>query len=1341
MSRDTNSHKRQLSALAVAMIVLLSPLVGYATQNMPQAQIKAATDTVNTASTEITTKLEDTVNTAENAANETVNNTSSIMDEEPKSSHKSSVEGKANEPAEFTALNQLLSVDGEPDKLQDEAHKAEGNESNQRSISDLMYEVWTSPSEANAGQQIDPFAQRQASWIENLLDGAISSATASEGSFNYFIVDDVKSASEMSSGVKLSQLWHETPFRLTKNSRLPDGDFKQEFKDALNRGFSYISYLLHQNNPYRSVYNIPVLFLNEQGSQHILKVHHEFEPFKITAGKDQVRGNNPFLILDRRYDSGNCAGSGILEADLLGKCGLEDRSNLRMGVVVIPYLPQLVVNEGIYTEQNRHITPNVMKFNALASGVDIASRLAGISSSLDVYLYQRGASKFADNLSTFDQHLYSKCLQGFVKPSMSLIDIYPKCNLTSQKSCALYFVGSDVQRILGLHAGKRFDLGQDVKLPVISADSQEQMAVNRFGSGLYTVSSVDLAQIAKSQAQKRALKEDNVAKEDAAALSALTVDTMHHVLVDVEPASFETSSTISSAAKAATRTLSSGSTALSSASGAEKAKLQEQFEQQNAETKDKVALKAELNAELAQTADNNGVAVDNTNLIDGFPAVPDMQSTALVKSATLETSRTEVKNTTKTESITQAKSSTSTADQTAQMASNDERQQIDEGEYSTKGDEAQVKANASSGKDKVQLSASSEKTENTKEVASTQSPLSISASVANVLSEAGDPNKSKVKLSLEKLNSTESNSSRFGIPVYFDEFGQPFLGLRNTLLSYGDYKNYNFLTEAEMMVLSDLGYSIESAEFYGTSIYSSGSTEQRLLHKITQNFGLYDHSNKTYSKQPSIMPSAVGLHVYGDFNDIAHSSNFNLAGNGAIGVRVDGCDNYYYQQKDSSIDSSGAEGSGVAFTYGRNNAAYIGGKVKATGSKGVAIRVDMGSNINSDLVEFRGSYIRARSLDYHNGILNAQDAAAVPLLEELNGPQVTDLTISGQVEGRRAAIYIDESSLVRNINLSSKAQITGGIYSTWNPSIDGAGNIKVKHDSRRSHLVDAIVQYPVSDIETTREVAARELTTRLNLGVKLDERQRVILEGDEEDRFDGLLVGDPASRTVINGSINGGSIKVRHYDGLTTVNGDVRAYAVEIYKGVLRLNSPESSIHQINFLKLHPNTVLDLVDGKPSQTYVQENVSFDRASRVRVDVDADGTLLDELNYMGQLWADDYQVRIEPAVTYETMKSLATNPKIMLDFMTKFMQQANEKLAPASITVRFPRYIWDSAGGYGRELKCAARGCRMGSFVSSDVVSKYDNIQPWRYYLAFGGLLVALLAFYTAYFLKRIKNKA
>ena len=328
---------------------------------------------------------------------------------------------------------------------------------------------------------------------------------------------------------------------------------------------------------------------------------------------------------------------------------------------------------------------------------------------------------------------------------------------------------------------------------------------------------------------------------------------------------------------------------------------------------------------------------------------------------------------------------------------------------------------------------------------------------------------------------------------------------------------------------------------------------------------------------------------------------------------------------------------------------------------------------------------------------------------------------------------------MKSINVTSNARLTGGIYSTWNPRSTGTGDILVSHDAKRS-VIDAVVQYPRDphDSLTGNEFITNFLNTDINLGVTLDERNRVLYT----DSSKRLPLGNDQSRVVLSGDVSSNTFKLRHIAGKSTILGNVRASSVDVFSGILSLCSPQDfATNQIGSLRVHNNAVLDYVNGKSSNTYVQSNVVLGSNVTIRVDVDAEGRILDEVSWNGDFNVRNYQFTVEPGMPYNEIRRLSADPKAMLNFISNFMRNANQKFAVVGVTVRVPNYIWDSAGNYGRELKCNARGCRIGAFTSSNALkTSITNAERWRYIVSFSGLVLLILGTYAYFYVPRVLAK-
>lgn len=1175
--------------------------------------------------------------------------------------------------------------------------------------------------------QLDPLVQEKLSWWRRLwLKGFhfVETASANElldsSSHSFLRPQLMTSFAPLQDQAALGQvdLLASVPFKFTEDMLLPAGEKELKMVDQIHHGMSFVSYLLHMYKPTTLEYHVPLFVVDPSA---LTQVGHDYHfasqsPANVNASNKAIatkyggdiqaklKGdserkylNNLNIAIDGVYgmapqaehgaatltqeqgtdttatvESGYaaCQGMTVIEADLKGQCQTEQ---YYQGMLLLSLPIAEVQREGIFNEPQMQVTPNVLQANYFAQGVDLAARLIGLNSG-----YEPRNTTFTGPLHSFDKHLYSTSLKGFISAGLDWSNIAKGCGQDQQDgACQLYFVGQNVNNLLR-HGNE------------ISGFNLKQQASLNVGTPYAQISNFSYD-----------LKNKDDAVEEAKVLA-----TTNNVLHDAK--AIDSGAEDSTKSDQATNFIFGSNSSmrylLQIPSYFVKEVLKEREQtQNNVEAKD-----VEHNQEHIELIEK---MAGYTRVIINATAADDAQH---------EQEHTELieKMANITEEIIKGKTI---------AKSQETNEKID-----ADGELAKLSAQAADG-----------------------TLSEVDDSFVEILQETSEQNKTsedKVKAIDLLQNDNKIDKKRqyvqvydwpqdlYGIPVTFNSMGQPHLGLRNSLLSKDQYKNYPSLIEAEMAALSDLGYMIEFREFFGHSIYSMGSKDHRIGRNVQNNFALYDHASEQYDKRaPSLTPLSVGLHLYGSYNDVVHSSNVLTDGEGSMGVRVDGSENFYYQTPKSSIVVGGFGGVGLGFTYGRDNSAYISGRISALGMMGIGIKVDMGSNIYSDLVEYRGSYLRVRTLDHLLGKSTASEAAQVPLTDELNGPQVKELIVDGLVEGADAAIYIDESSFVKSINVTSKAVLKGGIYSTWNPQATGNGTIVISHDAKRG-LIDGVVQYPrrPHDGFTSLEFINNYLTTNVNLGVALDEHNRIRYT----DRTQRLPVGNDKSKVELDGDLSGNTFKIRHIAGKSKILGNVRANSVDVFSGILSMCSPQNfATNQVGSLRIHNDAVLDLVNGKSSHTYVQGNVVIGSNASLRVDADPDGQLLDQISWHGDISVRNYQLLVEPALPYNEIRRLSSDPKAMLQFVTNFMRAVNQRFVGNSLSVRMPKHVWDSAGNYGRELNCNARGCRIGAFTSSNVLTNaITQAQGWRYFVSFGGLVVLIIATYLYMNWPKIKDR-
>ena len=1109
-------------------------------------------------------------------------------------------------------------------------------------------------------------------------------------------------------------LWDTLLYKVENRNLEPRAEYHEDMVDQIHRGITFVSYLLHLYTPQASDYNVPLYIVKAEDMRqavsavdigHAISSNRSDKSFvkpsdisshqggKATLGTpvDSVkRGGYPLYYMsqvrDRVYEVGPCDGMTYIEADLKGKCKSHQRYN---GLLLLSMPLPEVARQGVFLGEPQSVSVNAMSANYLPQGMEIGARLVGFNSS-----FETENSSFGKTLHSFDKHLYSVGLKKFVEPNTALASLGKDCSHSNQKNnCQLFFVGNNVNHLLSVgNVDSKFDLHSSASLDVGTPDATIAMQI---GADLRT----DLADVRPKGYESHAHP-------------ALKGSAMHNAKSD-------TSTVLNKVSEVAGRTM-------DIVGGKE-----------NKSTSWREV--GEAGEDLAQRA-----------------AIVENRSTVVSDDATIEAEVTSAST-----AANAADAQIASADNQALASlSQDSKSENNQNQGSKSESSASLGSNNSRGQFNREIYGEAQKGQDVK-------PEEIAAALASgEVDEAVLLNADLQAVAKQRRKELQGENARvydvpaiesiptaieyrdrsvkhelYGIPVSFSITGKPNLELRNTILSSEQYKNYSMLTELEMTMLSDLGYRMEPREFYGTSIYSFGSAGFKVPRNVRSNFSYYDHETGGYNpKLPSRAPLATGVHIYGSYNDVMHGSKVSSVGAGSIGVRVDGSNNYYYQTPKSSIVVAGRNGIGLAYTYGCNNDAYLSGYIGALGDGGIGVKVDMGSNIYSDLIEYRGSYTRVRTLDYLNHSSSKAKAAELELPDDLKGPQIVDLIIDGVVEGERAAIYIDDASFVKNIHITTNGVVNGGIYSLWNPAPDVSGKIVIRQDHRNTDLIDGVVQLPRTPAMsglTTNSIIARFLTTDLNLGVLLDENNHPVIHDPNKLSY----IGNDKSRVVLAGDIIGRTINIKHFAGKSSILGDVVANNVTVHNGILSLAGPDGSVYQMRSLQLGTKSVLDLVNGADSQTYVTSLFKVGRDVVLRVDTDENGKPIDKVSFSGNVSVAEYQLTIEPGVSYADMRRFGADPKALMRFITDFMNHNNKVFASKNISLRFPHYIWDNAGGYGREIKCTASGCHMGGFVSNHGRTDVTDVQHWRYYVSFGGIILLILCFYLRHFyIRHIKNR-
>ena len=183
----------------------------------------------------------------------------------------------------------------------------------------------------------------------------------------------------------------------------------------------------------------------------------------------------------------------------------------------------------------------------------------------------------------------------------------------------------------------------------------------------------------------------------------------------------------------------------------------------------------------------------------------------------------------------------------------------------------------------------------------------------------------------------------FGLPIHNaddDDVDLSHLELHNSFMSHQMFRNWLVPMEAELAVLKDIGYDIDLRKYFGKSYY---------LDEMTENFttGYSEWNGTSYTGNPSEVAQGVGMHIYGNSNNITQSSDISTVGEGSFGVRIDGINNKYTLLNGSKIKTNGKENLGIAVTWGKGHIVNVenGSSVEALGEGGIAVSFDFGNNM------------------------------------------------------------------------------------------------------------------------------------------------------------------------------------------------------------------------------------------------------------------------------------------------------------------------------------------------------------------------------------------------------------
>lgn len=498
--------------------------------------------------------------------------------------------------------------------------------------------------------------------------------------------------------------------------------------------------------------------------------------------------------------------------------------------------------------------------------------------------------------------------------------------------------------------------------------------------------------------------------------------------------------------------------------------------------------------------------------------------------------------------------------------------------------------------------------------------------------------------------------------------------LRNSYMSHQDFRNWLVPMEVELALMKDLGYNVELRKYFGKSYYLNNQTDT-----YTAGFGEWEGT--AYTGAPSTINQAVGIHVYGDNNNITQTTNdITMLGEGSIGVRIDGVGNTYTLDSNTNIEANGKENLGIAVTWGSNHEVNIdnGASVVASGEDGIAASFDYGSNIfGTSASNIKGSYINYMAemgFNFNPDIEN-------------QGALVTNFNVDGTLQGDKAAIYISDNAYVENININNGAQIKGDIISEWNSLSSSNKALVLVYDAGED-----------SWRRVNPENPAEIYYTNLNF----NGAGGITVDGDitgENDIFNTLKLNNYSNNLTVTGNninvysinntgtLNINKVNLAVQNGEITGNGSIDVISNSTSNGKLSISPEITNIE--NTINLNDNSELSTLNNETTEdiaiaelnTGTNTSLSFDlgdtfnitsatgsiKFNQIRVDDDTMKELEDGDNYrLFAIGSDtlDFTASPDANVYYNGNKYSISQSDVDAELLQVILTETGKELADA-----------------------------------------------------------------------------
>ena len=253
--------------------------------------------------------------------------------------------------------------------------------------------------------------------------------------------------------------------------------------------------------------------------------------------------------------------------------------------------------------------------------------------------------------------------------------------------------------------------------------------------------------------------------------------------------------------------------------------------------------------------------------------------------------------------------------------------------------------------------------------------------------------------------------------------------------------------------------------------------------------------------------------------------------------------------------------------------------------------------------------------------------------DAINGELVTNFNVAGTLKGEKAAIYISENALVKNINILSGANIQGDIISDWNPN-----KIKYQNDDGG----------PLAP-----NLGDKNGLTNLTFGGSVVEENEVVAMSDGQGtRTVTTITPDASFNMIYSGKIDGiDSLKMNIAGGTLDYSGEAHVYNVTINNGATLkgsgkyvLNTTANTDYSGTFTN---NGTFNLGDGVTDIT-ITGNYKQTSTGTLGVDFDTNSKS-DKLNITEGYATLDGKITLTPQVDYYyNGQVIKLNPIVSVD---------------------------------------------------------------------------------------------